>query len=149
MELSGNLPFFFFFFFFSLFMAAPAGYGSSQARGQIRATAGAYTTAMATPSPSHIYGPCHSLWQHWGRLGIKPSSSWRQYQVLTPLSHNGNSGNWLSSPPPEKCPASPGHFRCPLSTGVCGNERGTDLQPSVHWKMVVFHIPCLSSANRA
>jgi len=35
-------------------MAAPTAYGSSQARGQIRAAAEAYTTAMTIPDPSHI-----------------------------------------------------------------------------------------------
>jgi len=35
-------------------MAAPVAYRSSLARGQIRAPAEAYTTAMATPDLSHI-----------------------------------------------------------------------------------------------
>ena len=38
----------FFFFFFFLFRAAPVAYGGSQARGRIRATTLAYTTATAT-----------------------------------------------------------------------------------------------------
>ena len=25
----------------------------------------AYTTAIATPYPSHVFDPCCSLWQHW------------------------------------------------------------------------------------
>ena len=45
-----------------LFRAALVAYGSSQARGQIRAVA--YATAT-TPDPSHIHDICHSLWQHW------------------------------------------------------------------------------------
>ena len=42
---------FFFFFFFSFFRAAPVAYGSSQARGQIRPTAEAYTTATTVSKP--------------------------------------------------------------------------------------------------
>ena len=44
-------------FFFFLFRATPAAYGSSQARGQIRATAEVYATAKATSDPSHIWDP--------------------------------------------------------------------------------------------
>ena len=40
--------------FFFLFMAAPATPESSQARGQIGATAEAYATATATSDPSHV-----------------------------------------------------------------------------------------------
>ena len=62
----------FFFFFFGLFRAAPTAYGSSQARGRIRAVATAYATATATPDLSH---DCHlhdSSWQcqiptEWGQ----------------------------------------------------------------------------------
>ena len=39
---------------FFFLMASPAAYGSSQARGQIRAAAVAYTTAKATPDLSYI-----------------------------------------------------------------------------------------------
>ena len=51
--------FYFFFFFFSLspflFMAAPAAYGSSQARGQIgAAAAGLHHSCSNMPDPSHI-----------------------------------------------------------------------------------------------
>ena len=42
------------FFFFFLFGAVPTAYGSSQARGQIRAMAVAYTTATATWDPIHV-----------------------------------------------------------------------------------------------
>ena len=45
----------FFFFFFS---APPAAYGSSQSRGQIRAT------ATATPDPSHICDLHHGSWKY-------------------------------------------------------------------------------------
>ena len=52
-------------------MASPASYGSSQARGHIRAAAEACATAMAIPDPSHICDLCHIL---------------RQHQILNPLS---------------------------------------------------------------
>ena len=45
-----NSFFFSFFFSFCLFRAAPAAYGSSQARGQIGTAMPAYTTATATGS---------------------------------------------------------------------------------------------------
>ena len=43
----------FYFIYFILFLggAAPAAYGSSQARGRIRATAADYTTATVTQDP--------------------------------------------------------------------------------------------------
>ena len=44
-----SFPFFFFFFF----RAVPEAYGNSQARGQIGATAAAYTIATSNPDPSH------------------------------------------------------------------------------------------------
>ena len=46
-------------------MAAPVAYGSSQARGRIRAAAGAYTTATATPDPRYICDLRYSLQQCW------------------------------------------------------------------------------------
>ena len=45
------------------FMAEPAAYGSSWARGRIKAVAEAYATAMATLDLSRICDPCHSLQQ--------------------------------------------------------------------------------------
>ena len=45
-------------------MSTPVAYGSSWARGQIRATTEAYTTATAMPDPSHICNLCCSWWQH-------------------------------------------------------------------------------------
>ena len=64
--------------FFFLFMATLATYGNCLARGWIRAAAAAaaYTTAMATPDPTHICDPHRSLQQ-------------RLHQVLNLLSHNG------------------------------------------------------------
>ena len=50
------------FIYLSFFTAAPAAYGSSQARGPIRAEAAAYVTAM--PDPSRICDLHCSLWQH-------------------------------------------------------------------------------------
>ena len=53
------------FFVFLIFRAAPTAYGTSQARGPIRATAAGLTTATATPDPSHVFDLHHSSWQHW------------------------------------------------------------------------------------
>ena len=53
------LNFFLFVCLFVLFRAAPAAYGSSQARGRIRAAA-AYATATATQDPSQVCVLHHS-----------------------------------------------------------------------------------------
>ena len=50
---------------FFLFMATPVAYGSSQARDQISAVAGAYATATATPGSSCTCDVCCSLQQCW------------------------------------------------------------------------------------
>ena len=64
--------FFFLFFVFCLFRAIPAAYGGSQARGLIGATElPAYTTATATPEPSHVCNVHHSS---------------QQCQIVNPLS---------------------------------------------------------------
>ena len=52
------------FFFFFFLGTSPATYGSSQARGRIRAVAMAYTTATTMPDPSCICDLYHSSWQH-------------------------------------------------------------------------------------
>ena len=66
-------------------MAAPVAYGSSQARGRIRAAAGAYTTATATPDPRYICDLRYSLQQCWI---LNPLSEARdQTQVLMDASH--------------------------------------------------------------
>ena len=58
--------------FLFFFPAAFAAYGISQARGRIELQLGHnYATATATPDPSHICDPCHSL---------------RQCQILNPMS---------------------------------------------------------------
>ena len=62
-------------------MAASAAYGSSQARGLIRAAADTHATAVDSNTRS---------WTHWPRTGIEPTSSQRQCQVLNPLSDSGN-----------------------------------------------------------
>ena len=64
-------------------MAAPAAYGSSQAKGGIRAAAAAYATAMATLDPSCIFDLHCSLWQ---RRLLKPLSEARdQTHILTEM----------------------------------------------------------------
>ena len=65
------LIFFFFFHFlddilFFIFFYFSQAYGSSQAKGHIRAAAAlVYATATATQYPSYICYLCHSLWQRW------------------------------------------------------------------------------------
>ena len=71
----------FFFFFYSRMC--------SQARGQIGAPTVIYTTATATPDPSHI----HDL--HHMRPRIEPTSLQTLCHVLNPLIHNRNSP-WIS-----------------------------------------------------
>ena len=66
----------FFFFSFSLFRAAPAAYGGSQARGRIRATA----TGLHHSHMSHICDLQHSSRKHrvfnpLSEAGIEPASS--------------------------------------------------------------------------
>ena len=51
--------------FFCLFMAAPAAYRRSLARGWIGAALQAYTTATATQHPRHGCNLHHSSWQCW------------------------------------------------------------------------------------
>ena len=63
-----------FFFFFLLFRAAPMAYGSSQARGLIRATDAAFTRATAMQDPSHICDFYH----------MAVPNPW-QCQILSPL----------------------------------------------------------------
>ena len=61
--------------------AAPATYGSSWARGRIRTVAEGYTTATATPYPSHICDLCCSLQQY---RNFNPMSKARdQTHILT------------------------------------------------------------------
>ena len=70
---------YFFIFYFNLFRAAPASYGSSQARGRIRAVAAACTTA--TPGGSCISDVHHSspkcrIINPLSKSRIEPVSSW-------------------------------------------------------------------------
>ena len=53
----------------------------------------AYTTATATPDPSHVCVLHHNTRSltHGVGLGIEPTSSWDTSRVLNLLSHNGNS----------------------------------------------------------
>ena len=72
---------FFFFFFLCLFRAAPAAYGSSQARGRIEAAATA--TATATPNPSHICDLHHSSQQHWILNPLGKARNWTRVLMDT------------------------------------------------------------------
>ena len=84
-------------FFSFLFRVTPVAYGSSQARGWIRAVA-----AQPTPQPQQCpirlpagtYSIAHSnagSLTHWGRPGSEPASSW-----ILVESHNGKS-HWSIS----------------------------------------------------
>ena len=90
------LLFFFFFFFFGLFRAVGLAYGSSQARGQIRAAPTSLHHSNEGfephlwPIPQLMTTPY--LLTHWARPGIEPISSWilvgfitHQATMWTPL----------------------------------------------------------------
>ena len=89
----GTLSFLFCGSFF-LFRAAPVAYGSSWARGWIRAAAAGLhhnhgNWIWATLATYATFcGNARSL-THWVRPGIKPISLWKLCHVLNPLSHNG------------------------------------------------------------
>ena len=53
-----------YYFYFFLFMAVPAGYGSSQLGVESELQLQACTTAMAPPDLSYIFSLCHTLQQH-------------------------------------------------------------------------------------
>ena len=77
-------------------MVTPAVDGSSWARGRIRAIAGDYATATATPDPSCLCELLGSLLQCWI---LNPLSEARDQNciltrtspILNPLYHGGNS----------------------------------------------------------
>ena len=66
------------FFFFLLFRAAPVAYGSSQARGRIRAAASSLhqATAMPDPNQSVTYTTAHGNTGSFNP-GVEPTSSWK------------------------------------------------------------------------
>ena len=68
-------------FIYFLFIAVPTAYGNSQARGWIRATAEAYTTAAAPPDSSYIWDLHWSLQQ--GQILNSLSESRDQTHILT------------------------------------------------------------------
>ena len=74
--------------FFFLFSAEDEPYGGSQARGRIRATAEAYTTATAIADLRWICKLHHSIGNtvfltHWARPRIEPTTSWILVGFLT------------------------------------------------------------------
>ena len=89
------------FFSFFLFGATPVAYGSSQARGQIRAAAASQSNPQLQQHwiwvTSATYAIAHSNTRsltHWARPGIQPASSWTLCQALNPLNHNGNANGY-------------------------------------------------------
>ena len=89
--------------FFFLFMITPKAYGSSQARGQIRAAdASPYHNLSNARSQPYLltyitaYGNGRCL-MHQVRPGIEPASSGTLYWVLNLLSLKGNSEIWKFS----------------------------------------------------
>ena len=74
-----NFIYLFIYLFILLFRAAPLSYGSSQARGWIR--------AMAI-SLHHSHSNTRSL-THWVRPGLEPASSWILVGFLTPWATRG------------------------------------------------------------
>ena len=70
-----------FIYLFCFFGATPVSYGSSQARGWIRAAAETYNTAIAPWDPSCICDLCHSMWQHWILNPLSEAKNWTR--ILT------------------------------------------------------------------
>ena len=84
--------------FLSFFLAAPMAYGSSRARGRMRAATEAYTTATAPQDPSCIYKLHHSLQQYQILNSLSEARDWICIltgigRVLNLLSHNIHSLN--------------------------------------------------------
>ena len=101
-----DLTFFVYLFCLFLLFLGCTGYGSCQARGWIGAAVPAFSTASATPDPSHVSNLHHSSWQCWilnplsearDRTHILMDTS--QFRFL--LSHNRNSllFNFFKVPP--------------------------------------------------
>ena len=96
--------FFFFFFFFCIFRAAPAAYGGSQARGQIRAAAAglhhSHSNAGSEPCVSSTYtithGNARSL-THQARPGIEPATSWFLVGFAKHRATMGTPQTWILS----------------------------------------------------
>ena len=87
-------------------MAAPVAYGSSWARDQIGAAAGANTTAKAMPDPSCICNLHYSLWQRQILNPLSHARDWTYVLVHTSQVLNLLSNNW-------ECPESSFYRRIP------------------------------------
>ena len=73
-------------FIYLPFRAAPAAYGISQARGQIRAVAACHSHSNARSEPCLWSTPTQGnagYLTHWARPGIKPESSWILVKFFT------------------------------------------------------------------
>ena len=82
-------------FYFFLSTTTPAAYGSFQARGQIGAIAGAYTTGIETLDLNLICELNFSLWERWilnplSGASIESTSSWTLCGILNMVSYNRN-----------------------------------------------------------
>ena len=75
-----GLLFCFIICYFLLLWATPAAYGSSQARGRIRATAAWLSHSKGSTDPSCVYDLHHSSQQHWI---LKPPSNPRDRSCIS------------------------------------------------------------------
>ena len=88
------------FLFCFVFLATRVAYGSSKARGQIRAAAAGQCHSHCNTGSKLPLQPIPWLWQCQilnvlSEARVKPTSSWILCWVLNPLSHNGNSKDSL------------------------------------------------------
>ena len=70
--------------FFFFFAATPVTYGSSRAKGQVQPQLLAYSTAAATPDPSHICNLCDTLRQQWILNPLHPQEHYVRFEPAEP-----------------------------------------------------------------
>ena len=87
--------------FFSLFRTTPVTYRSSQARGQIGASALSqpqqHQSQVTSTTYTEAFNKAGSL-THWERPGIKPTSSWTLVRFLTCWATMGTPKIWTLYP---------------------------------------------------
>ena len=106
----------FFFFFFWLFRAAPMAYGSSQARGQIRAAAANLHDSHRNASICNLH---HSSWQCWILNPLRETRDWFCFLMDT----SWVCYHWSKTGPPR-------NFFLILIL----NQKKKLLTPFVHWR---------------